>query len=122
MSLYDQTLGASENGRFVVFSGYGQYTENVGLNPVGDPIANEYVLDRDTGVVTLVSAADDGTPGVIPDYVMGETEMVDWGDIAISGDGKRTVFQSILYGLVDTDEFTIPCPMTPALVYLRDCP
>jgi hypothetical protein len=121
-NLGDGAIGASTDGRYVVFSGFGQYTENVGLNPVGDPIANEYVLDRDTGAVTLVSAADDGTPGVVPDYVMGETTMVDWGDIAISGDGKRAVFTSILYGLVDTDEHTVPCPNTPALVYLRDCP
>jgi hypothetical protein len=52
----------------------------------------------------------------------GETAFNDWGDIAISGDGKRTVFQSILYGLVDTETHTIPCPQTPALIYLRDCP
>jgi Tol biopolymer transport system component len=111
----------SADGRYVAFNDFFRYVDHVALNPSGDPVANSYVLDRNTGEITLVTASDDGTPGVVPDYVMGETTMVDYGEISISGDGKRAVFTSIQYGMVDTYDFTIQCPNTPHLVYLRDC-
>ncbi len=113
--------GVSADGRYVAFNDFLSYVDHVDLNPAGDPVANSYVLDRNTGIITLVTASDNGTPGVVPDYVMGETTMNDWGEISISGDGKRAVFTSIQYGMVDTNDFTIQCPNTPHMVYLRDC-
>jgi hypothetical protein len=116
---------ASADGGYVAFNegdSYETYGLDVAIHPEGRSIANSYVLDRLTGEIDLVTASDDGAPGIIPGYVMYETSMVDSGEIALSGDGKRAVFTSIQYGMVGADDYLIQCPSTPHLVYLRDCP
>jgi hypothetical protein len=105
--------------RYVVGGCAEGYVENLDLRPSGSPIDNACVLDRDSGDVTLVTAAEDGTPGVIPFYDDG-TQMVDFVTAAISGDGNRIIFSTIQYGIVDG--YDIPCIFTPRKVYLRDCP
>jgi hypothetical protein len=105
--------------RYVVGGCAEGYVENLDLRPSGSPIANVCVLDRDSGEITLVTAAEDGTPGVIPFYDDG-TPMVDSVTAAISGDGKRIIFSTTQYGIVDNHDLS--CTFTPRQVYLRDCP
>ena len=105
---------ASADARYVAFAGgNADLVEHMGVH--GE---DAFVLDRDLGTVTLVTAAEDGTPGIIPYY----EPMVDWVELAISGDGKRIVFSTNQYGIVDPYAYGIPCDNTPHLVYLRDCP
>ena len=115
----------SPDGRYVAFNEsdqYQSYGQNVALNPEGRTISNNFILDRTTGKVALVTESDDGTPGIIPYYASGETTMKDWGEISISGEGKRAVFSSVQYGIVNPNDFTIQCPDTPHYIYLRECP
>lgn len=117
--------GTSADGGYVAFNerdSYETYGLNVALNPAGRSVANSFVLDRVTGEIDLVTASEAGVPGIVPDYEIYDYTMVDWGEIAVSGDGKRAVFTSIQYGMVDQDDYLIQCPNTPHLVYLRDCP
>lgn len=89
--------------------------------PDGSSISYGYVLDRDTGEIVMVSAAEDGTPGIIPRYTLDPdgTFPVDYVPLAVSGDGRRIVFATIQYGIVGGD--AIPCLNSLHFVYLRDC-
>jgi Tol biopolymer transport system component len=93
----------------LVFSGW------TGFTGYEDEHANGYVVDRATDEVTLVSAAEDGTTGIIHHVPeMWDPEVV----MAVSDDGKRIAFTSIHNGIVDVP---LPCA-PPRQVYLRDCP
>jgi len=112
--------GISDDERYVIYDSRSTgFVEHQAPTPDGRWIENGYVTDRDTGDVFMINASEDGTPGVIPDYVPWETDMIDYVEISMSGDGKRIVFSTIQYGIVD--DCDIPCIGTPRLIYLRDC-
>jgi len=113
----------STDKQYIVFSSSrAGFVENQSNRPDGigeEWIENCYVYDRNTEDVYMVNSAEDGTPGVIMDYVSDETDMIDFIEYDMSGDGKRIAFSTIQYGIVDG--FDIPCTQTPSNVYLRDC-
>lgn len=81
-----------------------------------DRVKSACALDMKAKKVSLITASEDGRPGIMPSYEM----MVDWVELSnFSADGTRILFSTVLYGIVDNAG--VCCTDTPRHIYLRDC-
>ncbi len=114
-------FSSSLDGRYLAYEAPGEkLLEHFGIDYLGNSVLLGLRSDRQAEKNELITADDEGVPGVIDDYEP-DTVMVDWVDLSMSGDGSRTVFVTMQYGIVDGPAHDIPCHRTPRLVYLHDC-
>jgi hypothetical protein len=119
-----QDIRMSADKRHIVFntrsSNYCDYVEWLQWNPMttASPIASGFTYDRQTGVFSHMTASDEGVPGIIPDY-SSDTQMADYVELAVSGDGGKIAFSTIMLGIVD--DIDLPCWNAPRQIYLRIC-
>jgi hypothetical protein len=117
-------INMSADMRHIVFNSrsthYCDYVEWLQWAPGTDasPIGSGFTYDRQTGVFSHITASDDGVPGIIPLYEDG-TQMVDFVELSVSGDGSKTAFSNIMLGIVD--DIDLPCGNSPRQIYLRIC-
>ncbi len=113
--------GMSDEAKKVVFaSTKADHGLNVQLLGNSRATANAYAYTREASATQLLTASNEGVPGVIHDYDEAGVREKDWVSVSVSGAGDRFVISSIQYGLIEHP--ALHCKrFRPRLIYLVTC-